>query len=142
MAKWLLKTEPSCYSWMDLVRDKKTVWEGVSNATALKHIRSMKKGDSALIYHTGDERRVIGVADIASAPYVDPKQADERLAVVEIRPKRKLPRPVTLDEIKADPVFAGWDLLRISRLSVVPVPQKIWDRIEELARAQTETEKP
>jgi predicted RNA-binding protein with PUA-like domain len=142
VAKWLLKTEPDCYSWDDLVRDKKTVWEGVSNALALKHIRSMKKGDIALIYHTGEERRTIGIADIASAPYADPKADDEKMAVVEIRPKRKLPRAVTLDEIKADPAFAGWDLLRNSRLSVVPVPEKMWQKIEELARAHQETEKP
>ena len=140
MAKWLLKTEPSVYSWDDLLRDKKTIWDGVTNATALKHIRSMQKGDAALIYHSGDERRAIGVAEVASAPYANPKEKDEKLAVVDIRPKRKLPRPVTLDEFKSDPAFAGWDLLRISRLSVVPVPEKIWMRIEELARAQKETE--
>src|SRR5439155_3409295 len=103
MAKWLLKTEPSVYSWDDLLRDKKTIWDGVTNATALKHIRSMQKGDAALIYHSGDERRAIGIAEVASAPYANPKVKDEKLAVVDIRPKRKLPRPVTLDEFKSDP---------------------------------------
>jgi len=133
MAYWLLKTEPDSYSWSDLVKDKKTVWDGVSNALALKHIRTMKKGDLALIYHTGDERQAIGLAEIASNPYPDPKEDDEKLAVVEIKAKKALKHPVTLSEFKADKTFAGWDLLRIGRLSVVPVPEKMWERILELA---------
>jgi predicted RNA-binding protein with PUA-like domain len=134
MARWLLKTEPDCYSWDDLIRDKKTVWDGVSNALALKHIRTMKKGDLALIYHTGDERTAIGIAEIVSNPYPDPKADDERLAVVDLKPKRKLVRGVTISDIKADPTFAGWDFIRIGRLSVVPVPEKMWERIEKLAK--------
>lgn len=133
MAHWLLKTEPDCYAWDDLARDRKTAWDGVSNALALKHLRTMRKGDLALIYHTGDERRAVGVAQIVSAPYADPSQEDERLVVVDIKPLKKFKRPVTLDAIKADPAFAGWDLLRISRLSVVPVPETMWRRLEELA---------
>jgi predicted RNA-binding protein with PUA-like domain len=133
MARWLLKTEPDCYSWDQLVKDKKTVWDGVSNALALKHIRTMKKGDLALIYHTGNQKAVVGVAEIVSAPHTDPKENDERLAVVDLAPKKKLKQPVTLSDIKADPAFAGWDLLRIGRLSVVPVPDAMWKRIEELA---------
>ena len=136
MAYWLLKTEPDCYAWDDLVRDKRTVWDGVSNALALKHMRSMQQGDAALIYHTGDERRAVGLAEIVAAPYPDPKEADDRLVVVDVKPKTKLPRPVTLDDIKADPAFAGWDLLRISRLSVVPVPPTMWRRVLELAEGQ------
>lgn len=138
MALWLLKTEPDTYSWDDLSRDKKAVWDGVNNALALKHIRSMKKGDLALIYHTGDERAAVGVAEITSAPYADPKEGDEKLAVVDLKPKRKLGRPVTLSDIKADKAFAGWDLLRIGRLSVVPVPEPMWKRIEELASSDGE----
>ncbi len=133
MAYWLLKTEPDCYCWDDLVRDKKTSWDGVANALALKNIREMKKGDLALIYHTGGERAAIGVADVVSAPHPDPKEDDEKLVVVDIRIKHKLPRPVTLDEFKADKTFEGWIMLRIGRLSVVPVPEKMWDRIEEMA---------
>jgi predicted RNA-binding protein with PUA-like domain len=133
MARWLLKTEPDCYSWDQLVQDKKAVWDGVSNALALKHIRTMKKGDVALIYHTGNEKAVIGVAEIVSAPYTDPRENDERLAVVDLKPKQKLKQPVTLADIKADPTFAGWDLLRIGRLGVVPVPDAMWKRIEQLA---------
>lgn len=133
MSYWLLKTEPDCYSYDDLIKDKKTAWDGVSNALALKHIRSMKKGDLALIYHTGDERQAVGLAEVASNPYPDPKEEDEKLVVVDVKSKKKLRRPVTLDEIKADPAFNGWDLLRISRLSVVPVPEAMWKRIEQLA---------
>lgn len=139
MARWLLKTEPDCYSWDHLVKDKKTVWDGVNNALALKHIRTMKKGDEAIIYHTGDEKSAIGIAQIISAPYTDPKEGDEKLAVVDLKPKKKLPRPVTLSEIKADPAFAGWDLLRIGRLSVVPVPDAIWSRIEQLSQEKDES---
>ncbi len=143
MAYWLLKTEPSCYAWDDLARDKRTVWEGITNATALIHIRNMKKGDLALVYHTGGERAAVGVAEVVTNPYPDPNVEDERVVVVDIKPKRKLARPVTLDEIKADRAFAGWDLLRIGRLSVVPVPPKMWERIDTLAapRGRRETSK-
>ncbi len=133
MARWLLKTEPDSYSWDDLAREKRAVWDGVSNALALKHIRTMKKGDLALIYHTGDVKAAIGIAEIAADPYPDPTQSDPKLVVVELKAKKKLRRPVTLAEIKADKTFAGWDLLRIGRLSVVPVTEAIWARIEQLA---------
>ena len=119
MAYWLLKTEPSTYSWADLQRDKKATWDGVTNAAALINIRRMSKGDLAFIYHTGDERAVVGIAEIVSNPYPDPKQDNEKLAVVDLKPKKPLPAPVTLEMIKADKAFAGWDLLRIGRLSVV-----------------------
>ncbi|MCC6422025.1 MAG: EVE domain-containing protein [Phycisphaerales bacterium] len=135
MAHWLLKTEPDCYSWADLERDEKTVWDGVGNALALIHIRAMKKGDSALIYHTGTERSAVGVAEILSDPYPDPKLDDPKLVVVKLGVKKKLPRPVELTEFRADPAFAGWDLLRISRLSVVPVPPAMWKRIQSLAKS-------
>jgi predicted RNA-binding protein with PUA-like domain len=134
MARWLLKTEPDCYQWSDLVRDRRTVWDGVSNALALKNIRTMKKGDLAFIYHTGDERSIIGIAEVVSNAYPDPTLSDERLAVVDVKLTRKLGRPVTLAEIKADPAFAGWDLIRLSRLGVMPVPEKMWERIEKLAK--------
>jgi predicted RNA-binding protein with PUA-like domain len=132
MAYWLLKTEPDSYSWDDLTRDKKTVWDGITNALALKHLRTAKKGDLALIYHTGDERTAIGIAEITSNSYPDPKEEDDRMAVVDLKPKRKLPHGVTISDIKADPTFAGWDFIRNSRLSVVPVPEKMWKRIEQL----------
>ena len=134
MAYWLLKTEPSTYSWADLVRDKKATWDGVANATALIHLRAMKSGDQALIYHTGTERQAVGIAKITKGPYPDPKEDDAKLVVVDLAPKQALTRPVTLDEIKADKTFAGWDLLRIGRLSVVPTPPEMWDRIIELSK--------
>jgi predicted RNA-binding protein with PUA-like domain len=133
VAKWLLKTEPGTYSYDDLAKEKKTTWDGITNAAALKNIRAIKKGEAALIYHTGDERAVVGVAEIASNPRPDPKENDEKLVVVDIKAKKKLATPVTLDEIKKDKAFAGWDLLRIGRLSVVPVPEAMWKRIEQLA---------
>jgi len=133
MARWLLKTEPATYSWDDLVKDKQTTWDGITNAVALKHLRSMNKGDLALIYHTGNQKAVVGIAEIARGPYPDPGEDDDRLVVVDLKPKKKLKQPVTLSDIKADPAFAGWDLLRIGRLSVVPVPDPMWKRIEELS---------
>lgn len=138
MAYWLLKTEPDCYAWDDLVRDKSAVWDGVSNALALKHIRTMKKGDLALVYHTGGQRQAVGVAEVKSNPYPDPKEGDERLAVVDLRPKKKLAQPVSLSDIKADKAFDGWEFLRIGRLSVVPVPPKMWERILELSEDASE----
>ena len=136
MARWLLKTEPSCYSWDNLVHDKKTVWDGITNATALKNLRTMKKGDEAFFYHTGDARSVIGTAQITSASYPDPKGDDDKLAVVDLKLGKKLAHPVTLSDIKADKTFEGWIFLRIGRLSVVPVPDKLWDRIMELSQEQ------
>ena len=139
MARWLLKTEPDCYAWDQLVKDKRTAWDGVSNGLALKHIRSMKKGDLALIYHTGDEKSAVGVAEVVSNPYPDPKEGDEKRVVVDVKAKKKLGQPVSLADIKADPVFQGWDLLRIGRLSVVPVPDPMWERIEALAESTKES---
>ena len=138
MAYWLLKTEPQDYAWDDLARDKKTVWDGVANNLALKHIRTMTPGDLALIYHTGDERRAMGIAEVIGQPYPDPKEKDEKLAVVDVKIRKKLSRPVTLDEIKQDRAFAGWDLLRIGRLSVVPTPEAMWKRLIELSETPAE----
>ncbi|HEX8911200.1 MAG TPA: EVE domain-containing protein [Humisphaera sp.] len=134
MARWLLKTEPDAYSFDDLLRDKKATWDGVTNALALKHIRAMAKGDDVVVYHTGDDKAAVGLATVTSAPYADPKAGDEKLAVVDLKPGKRLARPVTLAEIRADPAFAGWDLLRIGRLSVVPVPDAVWDRLIELSK--------
>jgi predicted RNA-binding protein with PUA-like domain len=133
LAHWLLKTEPDCYSWDQLLADKKTRWDGVTNALALKHIRNMKKGDTAFVYHTGDERAVIGIAEVLSDAYSDPKAESDRIVVVDLKPLKKLKNPVTLDAIKSDPTFAGWELVRISRLSVMPVPPAMWKRIEKLS---------
>ncbi|MCS6840833.1 MAG: EVE domain-containing protein [Roseiflexus sp.] len=130
---WLLKTEPDCYAWSDLVRDGWTVWDGVTNNVALKYLREMQPGDEALIYHTGDERRAVGRAEVISAPYPDPQQNDPRMVVVNVRPLAPLPRPVTLADIKADPAFADCALVRQSRLSVAPVTEAQWQRLLAMA---------
>ena len=130
---WVLKTEPSTYGFPDLVRERRTRWEGVSNAVALKHLRSMLEGDDALIYHTGNEKSLIGHARIASAPYPDPSGNDPRLVVVDVEAGKPLPRPVSLAEIKADPAFKDLGLVRLSRLSVVPVEPDQWKRLLTLA---------
>jgi predicted RNA-binding protein with PUA-like domain len=132
-AFWLLKTEPDHYSYADLERDGATIWDGVANNTALMHIRTMRPGDLALIYHTGDERQAVGVAEITSAPYADPQAGDPKLVVVDIRPLRRLPRPVTLAAVKADPEFADFGLVRLGRLSVVPVNQAQWAKLLRMA---------
>ena len=131
MAHWLLKTEPSEYSFDDLLRDKKTTWSGVTNPQALGHIRAMKKGDSAFIYHTGDEKQVVGIMEITSDPYADRK--DKSLTVVDVRASSRLAKPVTLQQFKSDPAFADWELVRISRLSVMPVPPALWQNIIKMA---------
>jgi len=134
MAYWLLKTEPTCYSWEQFTKDRKTVWDGITNNAALLHLRSMKKGDSAFFYHTGDQRSIVGIAEVTREAYPDPKLRDDKLKVVDIKLVAPLPTPVSLDTIKSDPAFAGWDLLRISRLSVVPTPPAMWKRVLQLAK--------
>jgi predicted RNA-binding protein with PUA-like domain len=131
---WLLKTEPGTYSYDDLERERKAVWDGVTNALALKHLRSTKKGDLAFIYHTGDEKQIVGIAEVASDPYPDPKENDPKLAVVDLKPYKRLQRAVTLAEIKAEKEFAEFALVRIGRLSVMPVNARIWDRLGQMAR--------
>ena len=126
---WILKTEPSSYSHDDLTRDGTTVWDGVRNPVALKHLRSMRKGDEVLIYHTGKERAAVGLARIAAGPYPDPGASDERLVVVEVAAGKRLRRPVTLADIKADGAFADLALVRQGRLSVVPVQAVQWKRL-------------
>jgi hypothetical protein len=101
MAFWLLKTEPSTYSWNDLVKAKRAVWDGVKNPTALRNLREMKVGDQAFIYHTGDEKSIIGIAKVVKAAYPDPKAGDESLVVVDLEPVKPLKNPVTLASIKA-----------------------------------------
>jgi predicted RNA-binding protein with PUA-like domain len=128
---WVLKTEPSEYGFPDLVRDRRTRWEGVSNPVALKHLRSMLEGDDALIYHTGNQKALVGLARVVSAPYPDPK--DPKLVVVDVEPVKPLPRAVPLAEIKAEPAFADLGLVRVPRLSVVPVEPAQWKRMLAMA---------
>jgi predicted RNA-binding protein with PUA-like domain len=131
MAYWLFKQEPSSYSYADLEREGNTTWDGVKNNLALKHLRSVKKGDKALFYHTGEEKQVVGIMEISSEPYPDHK--NKSLVVVDVRPSSRLAKPVTLEQIKSDPAFADWELVRISRLSVMPVPPVLWQKISKLA---------
>jgi predicted RNA-binding protein with PUA-like domain len=134
MAYFLLKTEPSTFSFADLERQKRTVWDGVRNALALKHLRTMKKGDSAFIYHTGDEKQVVGIAKAVSNPYPEPKMKDERYVVVEIAFGRRLKNPVTLAVIKARKELKNFPLVRLSRLSVMPVSKEEWETILTMSK--------
>jgi predicted RNA-binding protein with PUA-like domain len=108
------------------------VWDGVTNALALKHIRSMSKGDAALIYHAGQGKELVGLARITSDPYPDPKQKDPKVVVVEVAPERRLPKRVSLAEVKGDTRFADLGLVRMSRLSVIPVPVDQWQSLLEM----------
>jgi predicted RNA-binding protein with PUA-like domain len=132
---WLFKEEPTHYSFDALVKDKKTVWSGVKNPLAQKHLRSVKKGDRIFYYHTGDVKAVVGTAKALADAYQDPDDASGKWAVVDIAPVNKLPRPVTLAEIKADAAFKNFALVRISRLSVMPVTDAEWERVEKMSRA-------
>ena len=130
---WLFKEEPSNYSFDALVKDKKTVWSGVKNPLAQKHLRSVKKGDRIFYYHTGDEKSVVGVAKALADAYPDPQDKTGKAHVVDVGPVKKLAKPVTLATIKADAAFADFALVRISRLSVMPVTDEEWARIEKKA---------
>lgn len=130
---WLLKTEPDHYAYANLEQDGRTVWDGVSNNAALKHMRDMRSGDLALVYHTGDERRAVGLAEVVSDPYPDPQANDARLVVVDLRPLHALAQPVSLAAVKADAFFADFALVRQARLSVMPVSQEQWDKLLAMA---------
>ena len=133
MAYWLLKTEPQEYSYQDLEKAGSAVWNGVKNNLALKYLRTMQPQDEAMIYHTGKERAVVGVAQILTLPYPDPESNDIKLVVVEIKAKRSLPTPVTLAQIKQTEALKYFELIRLPRLSVVPVSEPYWQRILQMA---------
>ena len=126
---WLFKEEPTHYSFDELVRDQRTVWSGVKNPLAQKHLHAVKKGDRIFYYHTGDEKAVVGIAKALGDAYTDPDDQTAKQAVVDVGPVKKLARPVTLASIKADPAFNTFALVRISRLSVMPVSDREWDGI-------------
>jgi len=132
---WILKTEPTVYSFAQLRADRTTRWDGISNAMALRHLREVAKGDELLIYHTGDERALVGRATVTRAAYPDPNDADPKHVVIDIAAGAPLPRPIALAEIKADSAFADLALVRQGRLSVVPVPPPQWRRLLHLAGA-------
>jgi len=134
MAYWLFKEEPDHYSLEHLFRDKRTVWDGVENNLALKHLRSVRKGDRVLYYHTGTEKAVVGVMEVVKGAYPNPARDDARFVVVDVKPVRRLDRAVSLAEIKSNPKFADFALVRISRLSVMPVTDAQWSEIERLSK--------
>ena len=131
---WLIKEEPTHYSFDDLVRDGRTSWTGVRNPLAQKHLQSMHQGDRIFFYHTGDVKAVVGIAKAASAPYPDPADKTGKLYAIDVAPVKELAAAVTLAAIKADKSFASFPLVRISRLSVMPVTDDEWKRIEAMSR--------
>ena len=131
---WLVKEEPTHYSFDDLQRDGRTSWSGVRNPVAQKNLRSMQKGDRIFFYHTGDVKAIVGTAKAASAPYPDPADQTGKLYAIDVVPEKKLNSPVTLAAVKADKAFASFPLVRISRLSVMPVTDDEWKRLEGMSR--------
>ena len=139
MTPYLCKSEPDDYSYADLARDKKSVWDGVANPQACIHFRAVRKGDEILIYHTGNEKRIAGLGVAASDPYPDPKRpeltakGDVKFPVVDIKPVKEATKSIALKEIKADDRFADFALVKQSRLSVMPVPKKLDTALRKLA---------
>jgi len=132
--RWLFKTEPSVYSFQQLQKDQKTMWDGVKNNLALKNLKDIAKGDPILIYHTGDEKAAVGVARALGGAYPDPSQKNPRMLVVDIEAVKPLPRPVTLAEVKANKKLANFDLVRLSRLSIMKVSDDQWEILEGMAK--------
>jgi predicted RNA-binding protein with PUA-like domain len=133
--QWLLKTEPSAYSFQRLQQEKRTLWDGVRNPQALKFLACIRKGDRLLVYHTGNEKAVVGIATALSAAYPDPHAKDAKLLVLDISADKALPRPVPLAAIKADASCSSWELVRLPRLSVMPVSVAQWAAVQRLAGA-------
>jgi predicted RNA-binding protein with PUA-like domain len=132
--RWLFKTEPSVYSYQQLEKDKKTMWDGVANNLALKNLKDIKKGDLILIYHTGDERQAVGIARALGGAYPDPGKGNPKMLVVDIEAVKPLPKPVTLAEVKANKKLANFDLVRLSRLSIMKVSDEQWELLESMAK--------
>ncbi len=133
MACWLFKEEPTHYNFASLQREGRTVWDGVRNALARQNLWQVRRDDRAFYYHTGKEKAVVGEMRVLSDPRTDPDADDPKEVLVEVEAVRLLPHPVSLARIKNDPLLAGWDLVRLPRLSVVPVTEAQWRRVEELA---------
>jgi predicted RNA-binding protein with PUA-like domain len=126
---WLLKTEPDDFSFDDLVRNGVEPWDGVTNTTALKHLRSVQPGEACVIYHTGTQRQAVGLATVQRGAYPDPKLDNPKLVVIDVKAGPRLARSVSLEQLKADPRFADSPLVRISRLSVVPLTEEQYQAI-------------
>ena len=127
MGYWVVKTEPSTYSYDDLAREGTTVWDGVKNPVAIRHLRAMQPGDDVMIYHTGDEKAIVGLAKVVAQ--------DQKLGLPKLKAVRPVPRPVTLAEIKADKTFADLALVRMGRLSVLPVPPPQFQKLLKMSGA-------
>lgn len=136
---WLVKTEPKAYGFTRLERETETVWDRVKNPYALKHLRSIKLGDQVLVYHTGKEKAIVGIAEAASDPYPDPRSKNPRMTVIKLRARRELPKPVPLKEIRSMKEFRGFPLVRQPRLSVMPILPLQWDVILRLAEGRDQT---
>ncbi len=139
MAHWLLKSEPSVYSWDRLVADGRTNWDGVKNAQALANLRAMKPGERVFFYHSNAGKDIVGIAEIVRSFYPEPNDKSGKLGMIDIKPVRAVKKPVTLAEIKAEPELSGMSLLRQSRLSVCPVTDREWQIICEMAEIETES---
>jgi predicted RNA-binding protein with PUA-like domain len=135
VAGWLFKEEPEHYAYADLERDGRTVWDGVTNNLARQHLRQVRVGDRVFFYQTGKVKAVVGEMRVTAGPRPDPASDDPKAVVVEVEPVRALGRPVSLAVVKQDALLAGWDLVRLPRLSVLPVSEEQWRRVEELGRA-------
>ena len=133
MNYWLVKSEPSTYGWEKLVKDKKTTWDGVRNYAARIHLRSMKKGDEVLFYHSNEGMEIVGITKVDKEAYQDPTTEDTNWVAVDLKPYKKLKKPVSLSQVKADKHLKDMALVRIGRLSVQPVTEKEWKIIMELA---------
>ena len=133
MAYWLVKSEPTAYSWDQLVKDKQTCWSGVRNYAARLHLRNMKKGDEVFFYHSNEGTNIVGIAKVSKEAYQDPTTDDDRWVAVDLKPERKLKNPVTLETIKNDKRLSSMALVRIGRLSVQPVSEAEWKVVMELA---------
>jgi predicted RNA-binding protein with PUA-like domain len=137
VATWLFKEEPDHYNYADLERDGKTLWDGITNAQARQNLRKVRKGDRILYYHTGKEKAVVAEMEASADAGPDPKDSDPKAVVVPVKPVRRLARPVTLSEIKDEPALADWDLVRNSRLSVMPVSKEQWQRVMMLSNQKS-----
>ena len=137
MNYWLLKEEPKKYSFDILQKEKNTTWDGVKNNLALKNIKQIKKGDELFMYHTGTEKLIVGIAKVTSKPYPDPNQNDKRLLVFDIKVKKRLKRTISLKEIKLISIFEDFELVKLPRLSVMPVSQKYWNYIIKLSERKS-----
>jgi predicted RNA-binding protein with PUA-like domain len=134
--RWLFKTEPSVYSFQQLQKDGKTMWDGVANNLALKHLKDIKKGEEIFIYHTGDEKAAVGTAKALGGAYANPEEKDPKLLVVDIEAGKPLPKPVTLAEVKGHPKLKNFDLVRNSRLSIMKLTDEQWEIMQGMAKSK------